>query len=77
MLLKNQGHALPLQRPKNIAIFGNDAGDMTQGQYFLNTATDTTNAGNAEFGTLLVGSGSGTGRFSYVVIPLEAIKARA
>jgi beta-glucosidase len=32
--------------------------------------------GDYDVGTLAVGGGSGTGRFSYVVSPLEAIKAR-
>ncbi|QDS71883.1 hypothetical protein FKW77_010160 [Venturia effusa] len=76
VLLKNTGNALPLKAPKNIAVYGNDAGDFTQGQYFLNSASGS-DSGNAEFGTLPVGGGSGTGRFSYVVSPLEAIKARA
>ncbi|KAE9967528.1 hypothetical protein BLS_006324 [Venturia inaequalis] len=76
VLLKNTGNALPLKAPKNIAIYGNDAGDLTQGPYFLNSASGI-DAGKAEFGTLPVGGGSGTGRFSYVVSPLEAIKARA
>lgn len=76
VLLKNTGNTLPLKAPKSIAVYGNDAGDLTQGPYFLNGASGI-NAGNAEFGTLPVGGGSGTGRFSYVVSPLEAIKARA
>lgn len=77
VLLKNKGNVLLLEHPKNIAIFGNNAGDMTQGQYFLNLATDLIDTGNTKFGTLLVSGGSGTGRFTYVVTPLEAIKARA
>jgi beta-glucosidase len=76
VLLKNERSALPLISPKNIAVFGNDAGDFTYGEYSLNIALGA-DAGNAEFGTLPVGGGSGTGRFSYVVTPLEAIKARA
>jgi beta-glucosidase len=76
VLLKNERNALPLLSPKNIAIFGNDAGDFTRGMYFLNIAIGA-DSGNSEFGTLPVGGGSGTGRFSYVVTPLDAIKARA
>jgi beta-glucosidase len=67
VLLKNEG-ALPLKAPKVIAVFGNDAGDVTNGQYGDNTK---------EYGTLFAGGGSGTGRATYVVTPLEAIKARA
>lgn len=76
VLLKNERNALPLKAPKNIAVYGNDAGDLTQGQYFLNNGAGI-DSGNAMFGTLPVGGGSGTGRFSYVVSPLEAIKSRA
>jgi beta-glucosidase len=76
VLLKNERNALPLKAPKNIAVFGNDAGDLTRGQYMLNIAL-AVDSGNSEFGTLPVGGGSGTGRMSYVVTPLEAIKSRA
>ncbi|KAH9895343.1 putative beta-glucosidase G [Xylariomycetidae sp. FL2044] len=68
ILLKNVDGALPLKAPKSIAIFGNDAGDPTQG--FLNQD-------DYEFGTLYAGGGSGTGRLTSLVTPLEAIKARA
>ncbi|KKY35407.1 putative beta-glucosidase g [Diaporthe ampelina] len=67
VLLKNEG-ALPLKAPKNIVVFGNDAGDVTNGLYGDNTE---------EYGTLFAGGGSGTGRATYIVSPLEAIKARA
>ncbi|KAK5130730.1 hypothetical protein LTR08_001717 [Meristemomyces frigidus] len=75
VLLKNVDNALPLKAPKNIGVFGNDAGDLTDGLYFAGDP-DITNQG-FEFGVLPVGGGSGTGRFTYVVSPLEAIKARA
>ncbi|ORY08615.1 beta-glucosidase [Clohesyomyces aquaticus] len=68
VLLKNENSALPLKAPKVIAIFGNDAGEDTQGLY---------NQVNFEYGTLTAGGGSGTGRLSYLVTPLEAIKQRA
>ncbi|QMW39247.1 beta-glucosidase G [Aspergillus flavus] len=67
ILLKNENKALPLKAPKSIAVFGNDAGDTTEGA--VNKAT-------FEFGTLAAGGGSGTGRFTYLVTPLEALKAR-
>ena len=69
VLLKNTKNTLPLKEPKNIGVFGNDAADynFTQGPYPSNT----------DIGTLPVGGGSGTGRLTYVVSPLEAIKARA
>ncbi|KAM0693560.1 hypothetical protein Q7P36_006816 [Cladosporium allicinum] len=68
VLLKNVDDALPLKAPKNIAVFGNDAGDLTNGLYPQS---------NYEFGVLASGGGSGTGRLSYVVTPLDAIKRRA
>lgn len=68
ILLKNEKQALPLKKPKNIAIFGNDAGENTMGPV---------NQETFEFGNLAAGGGSGTGRFTYLVSPLEAIKSRA
>lgn len=68
VLLKNVKKALPLKAPKSIAVFGNDAGDITEG--FLNQK-------DYEFGTLAAGGGSGTGRFTYLITPLDAVKARA
>jgi beta-glucosidase len=70
VLLKNTNGALPLKAPKSIGVFGNDAGDLTNGPISVVT-------GNYEYGTLPVGGGSGTGRFSSLVTPLEAIKKRA
>lgn len=68
VLLKNTNGALPLKAPKNIALFGNDAGSPTQGMY--------TN-GASFFGNQYVGGGSGTGRATLIVDPLTAITARA
>ncbi|TQN65572.1 putative beta-glucosidase G, partial [Colletotrichum shisoi] len=68
VLLKNENGALPLKAPRSIAVFGNDAGEDTQGFY---------NQDDFEYGTLTAGGGSGTGRLTYLVTPLEAIKARA
>ena len=68
VLLKNTNKALPLKAPKSIAVFGNDAGEDTMGYY---------NRNNFEYGTLSVGGGSGTGRLTYLVSPLAAIKAKA
>lgn len=67
VLLKNTDGALPLQKPKRVGVFGNDAADFTFGQYLQV---------DVEFGTLAVGGGSGTGRFFDVVSPLEAIRNR-
>lgn len=34
VLLKNINKTLPLKAPKTIGVFGNDAGDITNGEYF-------------------------------------------
>jgi beta-glucosidase len=76
VLLKNTKDTLPLKMPKNIGVFGNDAADFSAGMYSLSLSAGIS-SGNYDIGTLPTGGGSGTGRFSYVVSPLEAIKARA
>ncbi|KAH8732225.1 avenacinase [Phaeosphaeriaceae sp. PMI808] len=77
VLLKNINNALPLQQPKKIAVFGNDAADLSNGQYSLTLAGTTLANGDYDIGTLPVGGGSGTGRYTYVIPPLDAIKTRA
>lgn len=57
-----------IQAPRSIAIFGNDAGNPTEGFY---------NQDNYEFGNLVVGGGSGTGRLTYLDTPLDALKRKA
>ncbi|KAF1992482.1 glycoside hydrolase family 3 protein [Aulographum hederae CBS 113979] len=69
VLLKNVDSILPLRKPMNIGVFGNDAAEPTEGLTFPSFAF--------EIGTLTIGGGSGTGRHTYIVSPLEAIKARA
>ena len=74
VLLKNNG-SLPLQSPQVIAVFGNDAADLSTGLY--NSATFNYPASPGfDIGTLAVGGGSGQGRLTYVVPPLEALKIR-
>ncbi|KAE8380490.1 glycosyl hydrolase family 3 N terminal domain-containing protein [Aspergillus bertholletiae] len=71
VLLKNENSFLPLNRSfKNIGVFGNDAADPSIG--LLYPGTD-----GFEMGTLIMGGGSGAGRPSYIVSPLDAIKAYA
>ncbi|KAE8370782.1 glycoside hydrolase superfamily [Aspergillus caelatus] len=73
VLLKNTNNTLPLKSPKHITVFGNDAGDFTNGMsvFYFN------GVGNYEYGVLAAGGGSGSGLFTYLVSPLEAIKQRA
>ena len=68
ILLKNERNALFLKAPRAIGIFGNDAGDVTEGPI---------NQEVFEFGTLAIGSGSGAGHFTSLVSPLAEIRARA
>jgi beta-glucosidase len=65
ILLKNENNALPLKAPKSVAVFGNDAGEPTQGLI---------NQVDFEYGTLIAGGGSGTGRATYLVTPLDAVQ---
>lgn len=74
VLLKNTIGTLPLQALKNIGIFGNDAGNDADG---LVVTGDNEPPQGFEYGVLSVGGGSGTGRHTYIVSPLEAIQSRA
>lgn len=56
VLLKNVNKTLPLKAPKNIAIYGNDAADLTNGLYFSNLISNN----GFEIGVLPVAGGSGT-----------------
>ncbi|KAH6686693.1 beta-glucosidase [Plectosphaerella plurivora] len=71
VLLKNTNNTLPVKAPRVIGVFGNDAADMTLG---FNRADEHPPSVNS--GTTIIGGGSGTVRPSYVVPPLEAIKAK-
>ncbi|CAG7924832.1 unnamed protein product [Penicillium olsonii] len=74
VLLKNTNNTLPLKNPQHIGIFGNDAGDLTNGMSYF-TFNGILN--NYEYGVLATGGGSGSGLFTYIVSPLEAIKQKA
>ncbi|KAL2843378.1 glycosyl hydrolase family 3 N terminal domain-containing protein [Aspergillus pseudoustus] len=71
VLLKDTG-VLPLKKVSNIFVAGNDAADLSRGQ----VGTDVSDSQGPEFGANAQPGGSGTGRFSTFVSPLEAIKAR-
>ena len=69
VLLKNERNALPLRKNlRNVAIFGNDAGPITQA---------TSVRGNYEYGVLANSGSSGSCRFSTLSTPLNAISSRA
>jgi beta-glucosidase len=69
VLLKNSNNTLPLKSPRNIGVFGDDAADVSTGLFFPDAGF--------EIGTAAIGGGSGSGRLSSLVPPLDAIKARA
>ncbi|PYH93357.1 hypothetical protein BO71DRAFT_381635 [Aspergillus ellipticus CBS 707.79] len=68
VLLKNERNALPLRKPRNIVIVGNDAGPVLQG---------ASNPDEFEYGVLANSGGSGACRFSFLSTPLDAITSRA
>jgi beta-glucosidase len=71
VLLKNEGFILPLNKSlTNIGLFGNDAADPSVGTLF-------SDHDGIDIGTLISGGGSGSGRPSYVISPLDAFKAYA
>ncbi|XDG09934.1 hypothetical protein ABKA04_009549 [Annulohypoxylon sp. FPYF3050] len=71
VLLKNTNGALPLKNVTNIGIFGNGAGYPTVGSVFLNIGGSPE---GFEYGAYDIGGGSGTGRHTDLVTPLEAIQ---
>ncbi|GKZ65536.1 hypothetical protein AnigIFM50267_009302 [Aspergillus niger] len=67
---KRIGTALPIKEiPRYIGVFGNDAAEKSAG---LASSPDS-----EAIGTFATGGGSGSGRLTYIVSPLEAIKAWA
>ncbi|KAJ5531366.1 hypothetical protein N7527_004759 [Penicillium freii] len=70
VLLKNEGHVLPLRQPQSLAIIGQDAIVDPNGP---NACADR----GCNNGTLAMGWGSGTSEFPYLVGPLDAIQVQA
>ncbi|KAF2270041.1 beta-glucosidase 1 precursor [Lojkania enalia] len=70
VLLKNTDNALPLSKPKSIAVIGSDAIVAPRG---ANACADR----GCNDGTLAMGWGSGTAEFPYLVAPLDAIRTQA
>ncbi|GAB1320049.1 beta-glucosidase [Madurella fahalii] len=69
VLLKNTG-SLPLEKPKFLAVIGEDAGPNPRGP---NACADR----GCNEGTLAMGWGSGTANYPYLVTPDAALQARA
>ncbi|BEI80764.1 hypothetical protein CcaverHIS002_0112930 [Cutaneotrichosporon cavernicola] len=70
VLLKNKDGALPLKKPRSIALIGEDMGPAPNGANGFQDRGGT-------LGTLAMGWGSGTANFPYLVDPLQAISVRA
>ncbi|KAH0559370.1 hypothetical protein GP486_004113 [Trichoglossum hirsutum] len=70
VLLKNVNEALPLKKPRQIAVIGEDAGEAQHGP---NGCPDR----GCDSGTLAMGWGSGTANFPYLVTPLTGIQNQA
>lgn len=70
VLLKNTNAALPLSKPKSIAVIGSDSIVAPKG---ANACIDR----GCNDGTLAMGWGSGTAEFPYLIAPLDAIKTQA
>ncbi|KAI1331071.1 glycoside hydrolase family 3 protein [Xylariaceae sp. FL0255] len=73
VLLKNDG-ALPLNRPKFLAVIGEDAGPSPLGP---NSCPDGQGDHGCDNGTLAMGWGSGTANFPYLSTPLDALNQKA
>lgn len=69
VLLKNNG-VLPLNKPKFLAVVGEDAGPSVWGP---NGCGDR----GCNMGTLAMGWGSGTANFPYLVTPIDALNIQA
>ncbi|OJA09073.1 hypothetical protein AZE42_06761 [Rhizopogon vesiculosus] len=70
VLLKNENGALPLNKPRNLVLFGSDAGPGKSGP------NEFSDQGGSD-GILAMGWGSGTADFPYLISPLEGIQERA
>ncbi|SPO21044.1 probable beta-glucosidase [Ustilago trichophora] len=74
VLLKNHRQALPIKKPRNMAVIGSDAGPLYQG---ANYWPDRAQNGGLPYGTLGQGWGSGSTDYSYFFSPYESLQARA
>jgi beta-glucosidase len=70
VLLKNRNHALPLKKPRFLAVIGDDAGPNPLGP---NGCGDR----GCDNGTLGMAWGSGTANFPYLVTPDTALQNQA
>lgn len=74
VLLKNTNNALPLNKPKSIALFGSHAGPVMAGPNYIFSVTGS---GPTYDGHLAGGSGSGQTSFPYLITPQQSLTTRA
>ena len=86
VLLKNTANALPLSKPKSVAVIGSDSIVAPRGAnaWYVSPHISTVSVTDSSSvdrgcndGTLAMGWGSGTTEFPYLVAPLDAIKTQA
>ncbi|MCJ1310080.1 hypothetical protein MMC25_003741 [Agyrium rufum] len=70
VMLKNTNNALPLNKPKSLAIVGQDAITNPSG---ANACVDR----GCDTGTLAMGWGSGSAQFPFLIAPYDAISTQA
>jgi beta-glucosidase len=74
VLLKNSNNALPLNKPRSMAIFGAHAGPVMAGPNYV---FGVTGSGPTYEGHLAGGSGSGQTSFPYLITPQQSLTTRA
>jgi hypothetical protein len=77
VLLKNTNNALPLKKPKSIAVIGNDAHDNPAGPNACSDRGCQNVVNGYPIWTLAMGWGSGTANFPYLISPITALLAKA
>jgi hypothetical protein len=76
VLLKNN-NVLPLNKPKSIAVIGNDAHDNPDGPNACSDRGCSNVPNGYPIWTLAMGWGSGTTNFPYLISPITALTAQA
>ncbi|KUJ21483.1 beta-glucosidase D [Mollisia scopiformis] len=74
ILLKNTNSALPLSKPKSMALFGSHAGPIMAGPNYIFSVQGS---GPTYAGHLAGGSGSGQTSFPYLITPQQSLTNKA
>ena len=76
VMLKNDNNALPLRRPRSVAVIGQDAHPNPAGPNACSDRGCQTDPTEEDW-TLAMGWGSGTDNFPYLVAPVDALRVQA